>query len=76
MWSKLVVPWKAALFQYNLRSQLEQTLQSKEEIDEEINGILVNIWVATTDRSEIALEVTNIDRVEAYDCDEEADVGL
>ncbi len=36
----------------------------------------MNIRVATTDRSEIALEVTKIDRVEAYYCDEEANVGL
>ncbi len=42
----------------------------------DINGILVNIRVATTDRSEIALEVTNIDGVEAYDCDEKANIGL
>lgn len=41
-----------------------------------MNGILVNIRITASDSTEVALEVTNVDGIEAYDCDVETNVGL
>ena len=65
----MVVDWKASFCQYNLRSQLKMIIANKQKNarnDEAKGNLQMDVRIAVTDGSNVALEMAHIDGIESY----------